>query len=164
MALMMMEVMAGPDDRDPLSLPGGKIDYREEMKKGVRGMRIAWSKDLGHVVVDPVVRKATEGAALVFSKMGCEVEEATPHFPLMHDAFRLLFAADCAGAIGGQLEKWKDRLDPGLVRLAEIGLKATAADYVQAVNQCHILWERLQPFFAEYDLLLTPTLPLPPFR
>jgi len=26
-AAMMMEVMAGPDDRYPLSLPGGKLDY-----------------------------------------------------------------------------------------------------------------------------------------
>lgn len=162
-AAMMMEVMAGPHDWDPLSLPGGKLNYREEMKKGVRGLRIAWSKDLGHVVVDPVVREAAEGAVRVFSKMGCEVEEATPDFPLMHDAYRLLFAADCAGAIGGQLEEWKDRLDPGLVRLTEIGLKATAVDYVHAVNRCHMLWERLQPFFAKYDLLLTPTLPLPPF-
>ncbi len=162
-AAMMMEVMAGPDDRDLLSLPGGKLNYREEMKKGVRGFRIAWSKDLGYVVVDPVVQKAAEGAAQFFSSIGCEVEEATPNFPLMHDAFQLLFGADCAGAIGGQLEEWKDRLDPGLVRLTEIGLKATAANYVQAVNRCHILWESLQPFFAKYDLLLTPTLPLPPF-
>jgi aspartyl-tRNA(Asn)/glutamyl-tRNA(Gln) amidotransferase subunit A len=162
-AAMMLEVMAGPDDRDPLSLPRGKLQYREEMKKGVQGLRIAWSRDLGHVVVEPVVRQAIEEAARVFSNIGCEVEEATPVFPLMHDAFQLLFAADCAGAIGAQLDEWRSRLDPGLVRLTEIGLKASAVDYVRAVNRCHILWERLEPFFAKYDLLLTPTLPLPPF-
>jgi len=162
-AAMMLEVMAGPDDRDPLSLPRGKLQYREEMKKGVQGLRIAWSRDLGHVVVEPVVRQAIEEAARVFSNIGCEVEEATPVFPLMHDAFQLLFAADCAGAIGAQLNEWRDRLDPGLVRLTEIGLKASAVDYVCAVNRCHILWDRLEPFFAKYDLLLTPTLPLPPF-
>ena len=162
-AAMMLEVMAGPDDRDPLSLPRGKLQYREEMKKGVQSLRIAWSRDLGHVVVEPVVRQAIEEAARVFSNIGCEVEEATPVFPLMHDAFQLLFAADCAGAIGAQLDEWRSRLDPGLVRLTEIGLKASAVDYVRAVNRCHILWERLEPFFAKYDLLLTPTLPLPPF-
>ena len=162
-AAMMMEVMAGPDERDSLSLPGRKLNYREEIKKGVRGLRIALSRDLAHIVVDPVVREAVEDAAQVFSKMDCKVEEATPEFPLMHDVFRLLFAADCAGAIGAQLDEWKDRLDPGLVRLIEIGLKASAADYVQALNQCHVLSERLQFFFAKYDLLLTPTLPLPPF-
>jgi aspartyl-tRNA(Asn)/glutamyl-tRNA(Gln) amidotransferase subunit A len=162
-AAMMMEVMAGPDDRDPLSLPKGKLNYREEIEKGIRGLRIAWSRDLGHVVVDPIVREAVEAAARVFSKIGCEVEEATPEFPLMHDAYRLLFAADCAAAIGAQLDEWKDHLDPGLVRLTEIGLQASAADYVRAANQCHVLLEKMQPFFAKYNLLLTPTLPLPPF-
>jgi aspartyl-tRNA(Asn)/glutamyl-tRNA(Gln) amidotransferase subunit A len=162
-AAMMMEVMAGPNDRDPLSLPRDRINYRQEMKKGIRGLRIAWSRDLGHVVVDPRVQEAVEGAARVFSRMSCDVEEATPKFPLMHDAFRLLFAADCAGAIGTKLDEWKDRLDPGLVMLTEIGLKASAVDYVRAVNRCHVLWEGLQAFFAKYDLLLTPTLPLPAF-
>ncbi|HYA91707.1 MAG TPA: amidase family protein [Thermodesulfobacteriota bacterium] len=162
-AAIMMEVMAGPDERDPSSLPGARVDYRKETKKGIRGLRIAWSRDLGHVVVDPVVGEALEGAARVFSKMGCKLEEAAPEFPLMHDAFRLLFAADCAGALGAHLDEWKGRLDPGLVTLTEIGLKTGAVDYVRAVNRCHILWERLQPFFAKYDLLLTPTLPLPPF-
>jgi aspartyl-tRNA(Asn)/glutamyl-tRNA(Gln) amidotransferase subunit A len=162
-AAMMMEVMAGPDDRDPLSLPERKLRYREEMKKGVQRLRIALSRDLGHVVVDPVVREAVEEAARVFSKIGCDVEEATPEFPLMHDVFQLLFAADCAGAIGAQLDEWRSRLDPGLVRLTEIGLKASAADYVRGVTLSHVLWERLEPFFAKYDLLLTPTLPLPPF-
>jgi len=162
-AALMMEVMAGPDDRDPLSLPGPTLHYQEEIKKDVRNLRIAWSKDLGHVVVDPVVRKSIEDAARVFAKMGCGVEEATPDFHLMHDSYRLLFAVDCAGAIGSQLEAWKDRLDPGLVKLTEIGLKVSAVDYVRASNDCHLLWERLEPFFAKYDLLLTPTLPLPPF-
>ncbi len=160
---MMMEVMSGRDDRDPLSLPGGRGHYPEEIKKGIKGLRIAWSKDLGHLMVSPIVQEAAERAALLFSKIGCEVEEATPDFPLMHDAFQLLFGADCAGAIGDQLEKWKDRLDRGLVRLTEIGLKATAVEYVHALNRCNLLWERLQAFFARYDLLLTPTLPLPPF-
>jgi aspartyl-tRNA(Asn)/glutamyl-tRNA(Gln) amidotransferase subunit A len=162
-AAMMMEVMAGPDDRDPLSLPGGRVDYREEMKKGVRGFRMAWSRDLGHLVVDPVVQEAVEAAARVFLEMGCEVEEATPEFPMMHDAFRLLFAADCAAALGAYLDEWKDRLDPGLVTLTEIGLATSAVEYVRAVSRCHVLWEKMQPFFAKYDLLLTPTLPLPPF-
>ena len=162
-AAMMMEVMAGPDDRDPLSLPAETPRYLQEMKKGVRGLRIVWSEDLGHVVVDPVVRKSVEDAAHIFSTMGCEVEEAVPDFPSMHDPYRLLFAADCAGALGARLDEWKDRLDPGLVKLTEIGLKVSAVDYVRAANQCHVLWDRLEPFFAKYDLLLTPTLPLPPF-
>jgi len=162
-AALMMEVMTGSDDRDPLSLPGKKISFARELMKGIRGFRIAWSTDLGNTVADPLVKEAVESAVQVFSKLGARVEEIKPDSPPMHDAFQLLFAADCAGAIGNRLEEWKDRLDRGLGRLIEIGLKASAADYARAVNRCHDFWDRLQPFFDQYHLLLTPTLPVTPF-
>jgi aspartyl-tRNA(Asn)/glutamyl-tRNA(Gln) amidotransferase subunit A len=44
-----------------------------------------------------------------------------------------------------------------------MGLKASAPAYVRAMNQSHALWEKIQPFFEKYDLLLTPTLTVPPF-
>jgi aspartyl-tRNA(Asn)/glutamyl-tRNA(Gln) amidotransferase subunit A len=162
-AALMMEVMVGPDDRDPLSLPGGRVAFRRELKKGIRGLKIAWSLDLGYAVVDERVKGAVESAVKVFSEVGGKLEEARPDFPPMHDAFQLIFAAGCAGSIGDRLEEWKDRLDPGLVRLTEIGLKANAADYVRATNRSHFLWEKMQAFFEKYDLLLTPTLSVPPF-
>jgi aspartyl-tRNA(Asn)/glutamyl-tRNA(Gln) amidotransferase subunit A len=162
-AALMMEVMVGRDERDPVSLPEGKMAFRRELKRGVRGLRIAWSFDLGYAVVDKTVKVAVESAIRVFAELGAKVEETRPDFPPMHEAFQLLFAADCAGAIGERLEEWKDRMDRGLVRLTEVGLKASAPDYVRAVNKCHVLWERLQLFFEKYDLLLTPTLPVPPF-
>jgi Asp-tRNA(Asn)/Glu-tRNA(Gln) amidotransferase A subunit family amidase len=162
-AALMMEVVAGPDDRDPFSLPGGKTAFRRDLKKGVRGLRIAWSENLGHVLVEPRVKEAAESAARVFSELGAAVEEAKLDLPSLHESFQILFGADCAGAIGGRLEEWRGRLDRGLVSLTEIGLKARAVDYVQAMNRTYLLWEKLQPFFDRYDLLLTPTLPVTPF-
>jgi aspartyl-tRNA(Asn)/glutamyl-tRNA(Gln) amidotransferase subunit A len=162
-AALMMEVMAGPDDRDPLSLPGGRVAFRRELKKGIRGLKIAWSLDLGYAVVDERVKAAVESAVKAFAELGAKLEIASPDFPPMHDAFQLIFAAGCAGSIGDRLEEWKDRLDRGLVRLTEIGLKASAADYIRATNRSHILWEKMQAFFEKYDLLLTPTLSVPPF-
>ena len=162
-AALMMEVMAGPDDRDPLSLPGGRVAFRRELKKGIRGLKIAWSLDIGYAVVDERVKAAVESAVKAFAELGAKLEIASPDFPPMHDAFQLIFAAGCAGSIGDRLEEWKDRLDRGLVRLTEIGLKASAADYIRATNRSHILWEKMQAFFEKYDLLLTPTLSVPPF-
>jgi aspartyl-tRNA(Asn)/glutamyl-tRNA(Gln) amidotransferase subunit A len=161
---MMMEAVAGPDDRDPSSLPDDRLHYVEEMKKGIRGLRIAFSRDMGHVVLDPVVRGKAEAAASIFSKLGCHVEEATPDLPSMDAAYQILFAADCAAALGSQLERWRDHLDGGLVKLAEMGSKTSAADYVRAANESHVFVEKMHSLLGKYDLLLTPTLPLPPFQ
>jgi aspartyl-tRNA(Asn)/glutamyl-tRNA(Gln) amidotransferase subunit A len=114
-------------------------------------------------VVDEQVKAVVESAVKAFAELRAKLEEARPDFPPMHDAFQLIFAAGCAGSIGDRLEEWKDRLDRGLVRLTEIGLKASAADYVRATNRSHFLWEKMQPFFEKFDLLLTPTLSVPPF-
>ncbi len=162
-AALMMEVMAGRDDRDPLTLSEGAKAFRRGLKRGVRGLKIAWSVDLGNAVVDERVKGPVASAARVFAQLGAKLEEAKPDFPPIHDAFQLLFAADCAGSIGERLEEWRDRLDRGLVRLTEIGLQASAPAYVKAMNQSHALWQKIQPFFEKYDLLLTPTLTVPPF-
>jgi len=162
-AALMMEVIAGRDDRDAVTLPEGRMAFRRELKKGVRGLRIAWTLDLGYVLVDERVKDPVTSAVKVFAGLGAKLEEARPDVPLMHDAFQLIFAAGCAGAIGDQLEEWRDRLDQGLVKLTEIGLKASSADYVRATNRTDILWEKMQVFFEKFDLLLTPTLSVPPF-
>jgi aspartyl-tRNA(Asn)/glutamyl-tRNA(Gln) amidotransferase subunit A len=162
-AALMMEVIAGRDDRDPVTLPEGRMAFRRELKKGIRGLRIAWSLDLGYVVVDERVKDAVGSALKVFGGLGVKLEEAKPDVPSMHDAFQLVFGAGCAAAIGDRLEEWGDRLDQGLVKLTQIGLKAGAADYVRAMNRRHILREKMQAFFEKYDLLLTPTLSVPPF-
>ncbi len=162
-AALMMEVMAGYDPRDPISFPGENPPFQKDLTKGIKGFKIAWSPALGETRVEPQVKAAVGSAARVFSELGGAVEEAKPDLPPMHSAFQLLFGADCAGAIGARLEEWRGRLDRGLVRLTEIGLKGTAADYVRAVNLCQELRNRIQSFFNSYDLLLTPTLPVLPF-
>jgi aspartyl-tRNA(Asn)/glutamyl-tRNA(Gln) amidotransferase subunit A len=162
-AALMMEVIAGRDDRDPVTLPEGRMAFRRELKKGVRGLKVAWSLDLGYVVVDEGVEAAVNSGIKAFASLGVKLEEAGPDVPPMHDAFQLIFGAGCAAAIGDRLEEWGDRLDQGLVKLTQIGLKAGAADYIRATNRRHTLWEKMQAFFEKYDLLLTPTLPVPPF-
>lgn len=73
---LVMEVMSGPDERDPSSLTTQKAKYVRKLRSRIYGLRIAWSPDLGYVVVDPLVRQATESAVHIFSELGCQVEEA----------------------------------------------------------------------------------------
>jgi aspartyl-tRNA(Asn)/glutamyl-tRNA(Gln) amidotransferase subunit A len=158
-----METISGPDNRDPLTLSLDKIPFLEQLTSGSSGLKAAWCPTLGDVLVDRRVLTITGDAALRFSELGCTVEEVKLEFPPIHEAYAAVFAASCAAAIGDRLGEWRDRLDRGLVRLTEIGLEMKASDCVRARNQCHHLWETLRPVFQQYDLLLTPTLPLPPF-
>ena len=48
--------------------------------------------------------------------------------------------------------------------IARQGAGYTAVDYLDAEEQRASLSERLASFFEQYDLLLTPTIPIPPFE
>src|SRR5205823_3061633 len=46
-AALMLQVAAGPDERDQTSLPAAPVDYVKALAGGVKGLRVAWSADLG---------------------------------------------------------------------------------------------------------------------
>src|SRR5438445_11890859 len=48
-AALMMTVCAGPDERDQFSLPSAGEDYLQTLRGGVKGLRIAYTDDLGFV-------------------------------------------------------------------------------------------------------------------
>ena len=54
-------------------------------------------------------------------------------------------------------------LDPGLVEIAAEGAAITTADYFQAMLERAALGERMSRFHVTWDLLLTPSLPIPAF-
>src|SRR5207245_11354823 len=56
-AALMMNVCAGPDERDQYSLPAPRVDYVKALRGSVKGLRVAYSDDLGGAdAVDPEVR------------------------------------------------------------------------------------------------------------
>ena len=46
-AALMMNVCAGPDERDQYSLPAGPSDYVKALRGSLKGLRVAWSEKLG---------------------------------------------------------------------------------------------------------------------
>jgi Asp-tRNA(Asn)/Glu-tRNA(Gln) amidotransferase A subunit family amidase len=157
---LLLSVFAGPDDRDPMSLPAANEDFAracESRADGIRGLRVAWSPDLGYAAVDPEVRSLCEAAARAFESLGCALEEAHPGFddpePLFLDLTSPMRAAVCEP----YLAEWRGEMDPILVGRIERTRGTSAVDFERATHRRTALWLATQRFFARYDLLLTPT-------
>jgi Asp-tRNA(Asn)/Glu-tRNA(Gln) amidotransferase A subunit family amidase len=96
-AALLLNVIAGPDERDLLSLPADATDYLAACEGGVRGLRVAWSPTLGYAKVDPEVASVTEASAKVFeSSLGCKVEAADPGFESPWSMFSVLWTMNYA--------------------------------------------------------------------
>jgi aspartyl-tRNA(Asn)/glutamyl-tRNA(Gln) amidotransferase subunit A len=74
------------------------------------------------------------------------------------------FASNYAGMLGHLLERWADRMDPGLVAIARHGTRYSAADYCRAQGERLAYYDKVHAFFRRYDLLLTPSLSVAAFR
>ena len=161
-AALMLDVIKGPDSRDWGSLPEDGISYREAVREGsLKGKRVALSPTLGLAEPEPAVREAVERAAEIFAELGAVVEPADPFpqspkgifEPLAFAAFWALLRSLPAEAVAV--------MDPGLVALCRRGERVTQEQYLDAVGRRAALGQALRQFFDRYDLLLSPTMPIP---
>ncbi len=169
-AALMLDVLAGPDPRDRLSLPLDGPPFAGACGRGVAGLRIAWSPDLGHADVDPEVARVAREAARAFDELGARVEELDDVLDDPHDDLELLFATAYAGlhldgyGVDGDPEEARAKLDPGLRALIERGERYSAAELAAAHLRRLRFCDRVRAFMEPFDLLLTPTLPVTAFR
>jgi len=162
-AALMLDVTAGPHDADRLSLPDEKVSYLKSVESKPKELKVAWSIDLGYAVVDPQVRTIVEKAVKVFEGLGWKLQEANLNFGDPEPIFRTMVLAEAAAALIDATGEWEDKIDPPLARLVEYGKDVSAIDYVRATFQRKEFWEKVYKFFEKYDVLLTPTLAVPPF-
>jgi aspartyl-tRNA(Asn)/glutamyl-tRNA(Gln) amidotransferase subunit A len=161
-AALMMNAIVGPDARDLSSLPADGADFVAALDRGLPALRLAWTPDWGYAAVDGEVRSICEAAAQRFTEAGCRVEEAAPGFQNPDGPFVVLFSTGIAARLADRLPEWRDKMDPGLVRMIEEGRRHSAVEFVHAANWRRTLADSMARFFARYDLLLTPTLAAPP--
>ncbi len=164
-AALMMNACAGPDERDQYSLPADGTDYVKALRGSLKGLRVAWSGNLGFAkVVDPEVLAACDKAARRFRDFGCRVESVNPGWPTPKDCWEAIFCGGVAARMHPYLAERRGDIDPGLVEIIEQTLRWGPTRYVQAWFD-RLAWnEHCRRFFEKYDLLLTPTIATRPFK
>ena len=163
-AALALEVIAGRDDRDRSSLPDTGLRYLPALDKDLKGLKIAWSPDLGYATVDPQVLAITATAAGNFANLGSVLETASPGVESPGVIFSTIWGVSYSTIWQDKLVEWRDKMDPGLVAMVERGKDRLAAEYGRACLDRVAYWDKMRAFFEEYDLLLTPTLAVPPFE
>jgi len=162
---LMLSVVAGPDDRAPLSYA---VDTREFLKAvrapSVRGWRVAWTPDLnGLIPVDAEVAKVVEGATRIFRSLGAKVEAACPDFSEVNDIVLATRGLSMVALHADKLAQWKGEMQKGLVWNIEQGLRLTPQEIGRGEKLRTVLWHRVRRFMGARDLLILPTVAVPPF-
>jgi amidase len=162
---LMLSVVAGPDDRAPLSYAVDPAGFRAAVRRpSIRGWRVAWTPDLdGLLPVDPEVARIAEGATQVLRALGARVRAASPSFAELDEIVRGTRGLSMAALHGDKLPRWRAEMQPGLVGNIEQGLALSARDIGRAEKLRSALWQRVRAFMEDHELLVLPTAAVRPF-
>ncbi|MBI1736687.1 MAG: amidase [Candidatus Rokubacteria bacterium] len=161
---LMLSAIAGADPRAPISYAVDPRTLTAAVKRpGVKGLRIAWSPDLGITPVDAEVERVVTEAIGVWRRLGARVERAHPDFADLLEIVQVSRGARMAAVHAERLEKHRAVMQENLVKNIEYGLTLTAAQIGRAERLRTALLHRVRTFFERFDLIVTPTAAVPPF-
>jgi len=166
-AALMLSVISGPDPRDRLSIPL-EFDWMDVFSQAslerFKNKKVAFSKNWGYAAVEPSVVKVVEAAVVdVFQKaLGCDLTFADPGFDDPYGAFWGLVARDSdLKGMRAWLPDHAHHMSPHLVEFLQ--KPWTAEELTSAGMTRHAVTNAMAKFMAGFDLLVTPTLAVPPF-
>jgi aspartyl-tRNA(Asn)/glutamyl-tRNA(Gln) amidotransferase subunit A len=163
-AALMLDIIKGPIEADKYSLPKEDVNYLEKINEKPKKLKIGYSLDLGVAkVIDEDVKKSVVKSAKSFEKLGWEVEEANIKLKKPHVAINTIWCSFYAYDLKSELRKWKDEMDPDLVKLIEAGLSFKGMDVMNAMDLRKQIYMEFYEFFKNYDILLTPVTAIPAF-
>jgi amidase len=163
-AALLLRAMAGPDPRAPLSLDDPPETFVLGADPDPRGVRIAWSRNLGDLPVEPAVTAVLEDHRAALEAMGCVVEDVEPDLTEADDAFEVLRGVAFAQAFGPLLETTEgDQLKETIRWNTRVGLALTGADVARAIGLQTEMYERMRALLERYDALALPVSQVAPF-
>ncbi len=160
---LLLSAIAGPHPAAPLSLPEPGSTFRQDLKRSVKGTRVAWFKNLGGIPFDPRTLTVIDAQRKVFESLGCIVEQAEPDFTAADFAFKTLRAWKSASTHGDRIRTMRSLYKDTLLQEVEAGLKLSAADIAKAETLHAQAWRSFQTFLTRYDYFILPTTQLPAF-
>jgi aspartyl-tRNA(Asn)/glutamyl-tRNA(Gln) amidotransferase subunit A len=157
---LMLDVIAGPDDLDPRSLPALGVSFAEEAEKDIDGWRVAWSPDLGFGEVDPEVARICADAVSAFEELGAVVTEASPWSQSPEEAmWHGIWVPGMAGSADElDWESLRGEVDDNWIDLLAQARTLTALDIARANTFRSEMWEQYAAFMRNFEILVSPTL------
>ncbi len=156
---LMLDAMAGPDLRDPLTTGRPKADFVSAMRDSdLKGLRVAWRARLGNSAVASDVISTCEAAFAAFTELGAQVSELTAPFENPEAVWFVNNGAYRMAQFGHHLKQHRDIMCPTFVRQMDRVANYSAAELYDAIFQRTRLYRQVQTWFDTCDIVAMPTL------
>src|SRR5712691_7147687 len=158
--VLMFEVIAGHDPLDDQSAQVPVSDYRSELTRGVRGLRVGLIRDYSLAHVQPAVGDTIRAAVTTLESLGVQVEEIA--MPSIHGNISAQLTIESCEPSTYHQEWLRTRAaeyGDDVRTLLELGEMYLATHYLQAQRYRSLLRKEFLEGFKRVDVFVTPTLP-----
>jgi amidase len=160
---LMLSAIAGPDARAPISLGEPGTAFARPLDRDFRGVKIAFSPDLGGLPVDPQVRAVLAAAPRLLADLGARVEQAQPDLRAADEVFRVLRAWYFELSYGALLHTHREQMKDTVIWNIEEGSRLSGSEVGRAEAQRTQLFHRVREFMEQYEFFAAPVVQVPPF-
>jgi aspartyl-tRNA(Asn)/glutamyl-tRNA(Gln) amidotransferase subunit A len=165
-AAAMLAIMSRPDPRDPFVWPVPFVPPEDLHAPDLAGVRVAVSPRLSCTVplADPEMDRIVAEAGPLLAAAGARVAADDPVWPVDPALpFSVFWRLACLATVEGFPPEKRPLLDPLLLAIADAGRVLGVTDHLAAMEQRLAMSVAAVKFFAGYDLLVGPVIPVPAF-
>ncbi|MFL6581163.1 MAG: amidase [Burkholderiales bacterium] len=160
---LFMASISGPDARSPISLQDNPTMFSLPLQRDFKGVRVAWSADLGGLPMEPEVVRVMQSQRETLSDLGCVVEDATPDLRDAHEIFSVLRAWNFYMSYGELFKTKRALMKDTVIWNIEQGARLTGPEVGVAEARRTELFHRMREFMKKYDFLIAPVAQVLPF-
>ncbi len=161
--LLLLQAQVSDDSRDPLASRVDPAEFAALAPVDLSHLRVAVSEDLGGIPLDPRIRATFRERIDIIKGAFKSCERRDPDMAGADEAFGIVRALNFLAAHKERYEKHRDKLGPNIVANYEQGLAMSAADAARGQVMQTRIYRAFQDFFRDVDLLICPTVSVPPF-
>lgn len=162
-ACQLMAVQAGFDPVDPLGYPVDADGLAVPAACDLGRLRVAWTEDFGQCPVETPIRRVMRERMAAMRHLFKSCDEIRPDFGEADRCFDVIRAISFVSRYQADYEKDPSSLGPNVRTNYEMGAKMSLADVAWAHAEQTRIYRRFQETFRDYDLVLSPTVPVTPF-
>ena len=165
-AALLLDVLAGPDERDPLCLTDTPASALEAVRRSpaLSHWRIGYSTDLGYARLDDSVAHAFQETLELLARQGAQLEECDPGHVDPEPMLLRLWNVSYASRFGADHEQRYPQLGAELRDITRAGFEPSSWSMGLDAHERSRLFACYTRYFRRFDLLLTPTLPISAFE
>src|SRR5258708_5945399 len=156
-AALVLQAIAGYDPLDTCGADVPVADYVSAMQDGSKKLRVGIPRNFFYEGLDDEVRAAVEQAIALIRTLVADVREMQIEVP----TDRTLQAAESFAYHAANVAARPELYQPETLRRIRSGEKVSAAEYIQRRRELDQERRMAHKLFADVDLLVTPTIPIP---